>query len=352
MTRRRKRSIWILLGILTIFLLRLGKRHPQALEYVYGEGIYPAIRIFFSLTTGWLPFPALTLVVILSAILLYRTAIIPLRRNTWSWSSLVGGVFSTSGAIIFLFYALWGFNYGRQSIASRMSIDAVPLDSSALLAEFRFATDDLVKWATLHEKEIRMSMTTLNPNVEESLNAGLLPVLQEAGFPMSKTPRGRLIRPKGILLRFSTAGIYIPFSGEGHVDAGILPFQVPFTMTHELAHGYGVTDEGECNFLAYLACSQSEDPVIRYSALLGYWRYVAFDFRRHYRDKYTVLYETMPDLVKETMTAISKNNEKYPDIMPRMRNAVYDSYLRSNGIAEGLVSYNRVVRMVYAYRGR
>ena len=351
MTRARKRSIWILLGVLTLFLFRLGKRHPALLESVYGEGIYPGIRAVFYLMTGWLPFPALTLVVVFASILLYRTAIIPYRRNTWSWRSLACGILSTIGAIIFLFYTLWGFNYGRESIASRMSINPVPLDSTALQAEFGMATEDLVGWATTHEKQIRAKMNEVAPGLEALLIAELVPVLEMVGFPISKTPRGRLIRPKGILLRFSTSGIYIPFTGEGHVDAGMLPVQVPNTMSHELAHGYGVTDEGECNFLAYLTCSRSNDPVIRYSALLGYWRYVAFDYRRHFRTDFNDKYEKLPDLVKETMDSIHSNNKKYPDIMPRVRNAVYDSYLRSNGVSDGLVSYNRVVQMVYAYRG-
>jgi len=350
MTRSRKRTIWILLGILTLFLLRLSKRHPAELESIYGEGIYPAVRAFFSITTGWLPFPTLSLVGILAIILFYRTAFIPLRRNTWTWGSLLAAILSTAGAIVFLFYTLWGFNYGRESIASRMSIDAAPLDSAALTPEFVMATIDLVTWTATHEDEIRMKISSIDPHLEKSLISGLLPVLQEAGFPTSKTPRGRLIRPKGILLRFSTAGIYIPYTGEGHVDAGMLPVQIPFTMSHELAHGYGVTDEGECNFLAYLACSRSDDPIIRYSALMGYWRYVAFDYRRHFREEYNTAYEKLPNLVKETMDAIHENNKKYPDIMPHVRNAVYDSYLRSNGISEGLVSYNRVVRMQYAYR--
>ena len=216
----------MLLGILTFFLLRLGKRHPEALETIYGEAVYPAIRSVFSFATGWLPFPTLTLVVILTVILLYRTAFIPLRRNTWTWRSFIAGTLSTVGAIIFLFYTLWGFNYGRHSIAQRMTIDAVPLDSSALRAEFKVATDDLMSWVDTHDKEIRMRMSLLDPELETSLSAGLIPVLQQAGFPTSKTPRGRMIRPKGILLRFSTAGIYIPYTGEGHVDAGMLPQKI------------------------------------------------------------------------------------------------------------------------------
>ena len=149
-------------------------------------------------------------------------------------------------------------------------------------------------------------------------------------------------------MRFSTAGIYIPYSGEGHVDAGMLPVQIPFTMAHELGHGYGVTDEGECNFLAYIVCTTADDPMVRFSGLLAYWRYVAAEYRRFAPEAYKEQYNALPDLVRTTLQSIYENNRKYPDIMPQTRNLVYDTYLRSNGVDGGLVSYNRIVRWVAA----
>ena len=151
-------------------------------------------------------------------------------------------------------------------------------------------------------------------------------------------------------MRFSTAGIYIPFSGEGHVDAGMHPVQYPFTMAHELAHGFGVTNEGECNFLAYVACKEVDDPLVRYSGLLSYWRYVAAEYRRAFPEEYKARYDKLPVLIIETIESIRENNAKYPDIMPALRDKVYETYLRSNGIEEGLVSYSLIVRMVHAYR--
>ena len=348
----RKRSVWILLGVLTLFLLRLAARHPQAVESIYGHFLYPGVRTVFRYTLGLLPFPGLTVVIIAALVLLLFTAIRPILRREVSWTSFALGTLATAGAVIFLFYALWGFNYARPGVVERMELDAPPLDSAALVEEFSIATRELNTHTAAHETILRDRLGEFDPVMEKTLAASVERRIVPLDYAEVARPRGRLLRPTGVLLRFSTAGIYIPYSGEGHVDAGMLPVQIPFTMSHEIAHGYGVTDEGECNFLAYLACTDSDDALVRYSGLISYWRYVASEYRRNFPEEYKTQYEIVHPLVKETLVAIRDNNMKYPDIMPKVRNAVYDTYLRSNGVDDGLVSYSRMVRMVSAYRKR
>jgi hypothetical protein len=153
-------------------------------------------------------------------------------------------------------------------------------------------------------------------------------------------------------MRWNTAGIYVPFSGEGHVDAGMLPVQIPFTLAHEMAHGYGVTDEGDCNFIAYLACRSSDDLQIRFAGVLSYWRYVASEYRFVFPDEYKTAFEELPDLVKQILLEIRANDARYPDLLPRFRNTVYDTYLKSQGVHDGLHSYSRVVQLVWAFEQR
>ena len=348
--KERNRFVWILLGVLTVFLLRFASRHPQAVENVYGHFLYPGIRTVFRYTFGLLPFPAIAVVVLLALLHLYRTSIRPAFRREVTWRSFLTGLLATAGGLIFLFYALWGFNYARTGVVARMALDAPPLDSVMLSREFEIATAELDRHAFIHESTIRSLMQQKDNSRENDLALGVSHLITPLGYPDVPRPRGRLLGPKGVLLRFSTAGIYIPYSGEGHVDAGMLPVQIPFTMSHEIAHGYGVTDEGECNFVAYLACSASEDVFTRFSGLLSYWRYVASEYRRNFPDSYKTRFEELHPLIRETLIAIHENNSKYPDIMPRVRNAVYDTYLRSNGVEDGLISYSRMVRMVSAYR--
>lgn len=348
--RTRKRLTWLALGASAVILSLIGGAFPQAVEYVYGGIIYPAIRWLFRYTLGMFPAPAIWVVVVLSLWLLYATAIRPLRQKNWSWRSLVSGVLSTCGALVFLFYLLWGFNYGRPGVAERLGLEAPPMAFEELQEEFQRATDSLVSWMARHQGLVENERSLLPPSLHSKLHNGLEPVLSSMGLTIVATPRARLLKPKGSLLVFNTAGIYIPFAGEGHVDAGMLPVQIPFTMAHELAHGYGVTDEGECNFIAYLVCLAASDPQIRFSGLLSYWRYVASDYRRADPEAYKESYETLPELLKTILLEIRENNDRYPEIMPQFRDRVYDSYLKSHGVREGLGSYSTVVRLVRAYR--
>ena len=349
---QRKRIFWILLGALTYFIMRLAARHTFVAEEVYGAFLYPAVRGVFRYTFGLLPFPALYLVAVALIYLAYRTAIVPLVKKTWNWKSLLFGIVSTISAVFSMFYILWGFNYSRPGVVERLELFAIPLDTLALQEEFEYATEELLSWTIKHEDLIKSRLAAFPKKDETILAEKLKGVVAPLGYKDIPRPRGRRLFPKGILMRFSTAGIYIPFSGEGHVDAGMLPVQYPFTMAHELAHGYGVTNEGECNFLAYLTCKAVDDPVIRFSGLLSYWRYVASEYRRRFPEDYKVRFEKLPPLITETLMSIRENGQKYPDIMPALRDRVYDSYLKSNGIEDGLVSYSMIVRMVHAYRLR
>ena len=279
------------MGLLTYFLLRILVRHEGLAEQVYGGFVYPVIRGAFGYTLSFLPFPAIYLVALILLVILYKTAIRPLLSRNWTWKSFVMGLLSTAGAVFSLFYILWGFNYARPGVIDRMELYAMPLDTSALIEEFDYATEELLSWSVKNEENIRTGIQGYTKGQESDLADFVRKVVTPLGYDNVSRPRGRRIFPKGILMRFSTAGIYIPFSGEGHVDAGMLPVQLPFTMAHELAHGFGVTNEGECNFVAYLACKDSDDPVIRYSGLLSYWRYIASEYRRRFPEEYKARYD-------------------------------------------------------------
>ena len=119
-------------------------------------------------------------------------------------------------------------------------------------------------------------------HVENDIRKHQEDLLQEWNMPTWGRVRVRKIWP-GILLHFRTSGIYIPHAFEGHLDKGLYYKQHPFTMAHEMSHGYGITDESVANFVAYLTCIRSSDVHIRYSAELAYWRYLASYYRQFHR---------------------------------------------------------------------
>ena len=120
-------------------------------------------------------------------------------------------------------------------------------------------------------------------------------------------------------------------------------------MAHEFAHAYGFGDEGTCSFIAYLALKNDEDPFIRYSLLLDYWRTLARNYLQYDYEDYQTLRSTLPAGIVADLNAIAENRTKYPSLFPNARNKIYDSYLKAQGIKEGLQNYNRVIMLVEAY---
>ncbi|MDX1477226.1 MAG: DUF3810 domain-containing protein [Saprospiraceae bacterium] len=348
--KTRYRLLWVALGTGAMILARICADRPDLAEQFYGHGLFRIVRHAYDYTLGWLPWPSVWLIMLLALWRLWRTALRPLIRRRVSLRSCLLGVLSTAGAVVFLFYFLWGFNYSRADVAARLDLDARPLDAEELRAEFGRATTDLRALLAEHDAEISASLDVLPAGLEARVRTLTEQTASQLGFPAYGRVRGRLLAPRGILLVFNTAGVYVPFSGEGHVDAGMLPMQIPFTMSHEMSHALGVTDEGDCNFLAYLSCTTADDPMIRYSGMLSYWRYAASEYRRWFPDDYAEVYETLPATMRTSLAAIRANLDKYPEFMPRLRNKVYDSYLKSHGVHEGLRSYSRIVRMVRAHR--
>ena len=328
---------------------------PESVERYYSRGLFPAIRRGFDAITGWMP---MALVYPLFFILLFLLARAGVRffKNKGSWKrKLLGAVsslFAFAGGVVFFFLFLWGYNYGRIPLETNLGIGPTPLTFEELRDELEISTAEALRLRSQLPGvgDSVVSETFFPADLENTMRRELAQNLQHFGYPTPGRVRGRLLYPKGILLRISTAGVYVPFTGEGHIDAGMHYLQLPFVVVHEMSHGYGFGDEGTCNFLAYLACTQSENAFLRYVGALYYWRYVAADYRDMDPEGYLEFRENLPQGIKSDLLAIRQAIEKYPDILPALRDAAYSAYLQAQGIKEGLKNYDRVIMMVRAWR--
>ena len=192
-----------------------------------------------------------------------------------------------------------------------------------------------------------LSKSILPASLESDVRSALIPVLREAGYPTPGRVRVRPFIPGGWMMRFSSTGIYIPYFGEGYAADNLLPFEKPFTMAHEMVHGYGITDEGAANFLAFLACAASSFPVIRYSGYAAYWEYAAGELPRA---GYKALWDELPEGLKADLRAAQQNAARYRGAIDKISRKIYARYLKSQGIDDGLRSYSRFVGLVAAWK--
>jgi len=351
---------WWPLPFLAVVLIMRAVLPAQMIERMYSRGLFVGLRGIWDYTLPLLPIPLFYVFWVAVLAWLVRTVIVFRRGRRMQgkvkgrWRSLVLRFLNGAAMLVVVFLLGWGFNYGRLPVDHSMGFTRY----QPTLDELRQRVyDDAAELAILRQKvssdSAAIGAAVFSPKLESEIRSALATALKVAGYPVAGRPRVRQLVPKGILLRLSTAGVYWPWAGEGNIDAGLHPLQKPAVMAHELAHAYGFGDEGTCTFWAWLAGRQSTDSAVHYAIQLSYWRRLAGKLRQQEPDAYWAWRAANLDPgVRNDLQAIYDNSELYQDIAPVVRDAAYDTYLKTQGIHEGLLNYGTVVGLVEGYRRR
>ncbi len=340
-------AIVLILSAVALYLLNscLPKGHP-VFEKIYFSVIFRSIRFIWDSLSGWIPIPLVYPILFFILIRMSWSVWKVCKRKTSRGQFLINLGFTFSFLYIW-FYLSWGLNYNRQDLTDRWGLDE-PLTDSMLYKELINQTNLL---DSLHsEFGDRRIYKGSSEELEHTLKTQLAEWSEENGFAAFGSPRCRKIWPPGVLLVWSATGMYFPFSGESLYDSGLHPLSVPFTMAHELAHGFGWTHEGDCNFIAYLACTRSSDPAIRYAAEFNYWRYLLASYHSMDPKGFKSYKSSLSHFLLEDLEAVREKHDKYPEFLPAFRSWFYDHYLSYHKIKGGARAYSDIVRMLIIYK--
>jgi len=347
-----------ILGLITLLILLLASvGFGNRLYQIYDTLFTDFIRLIYDNTLGLLSFASVYLIfgsIIVWVFIKFFKLIVSTKKSnvrSYAFKDAIIGFINFSGWVFFLFYFLWGFNYLRPNLTTALAIKNEAIDSTAIIEEYLAVThtiSDIRLKVSKDSQSIAMKQDWTEMEIE--IRHAQLELLKLWGDNPKSNVRVRRLFPSGSLLSFSTAGIYNPFSLEGHIDPGLHSIQYPFTAAHEMAHGYGYTDEGECNFIGFLTCIRAKDDFIKYSGWLGYWRYLHYEVKAINPKLSTEVFRALPLGIKADLQVIYDASNKYPDIMPYLRNLIYDNYLKANGVKSGLRSYSEIVTLSIWYQ--
>lgn len=154
-------------------------------------------------------------------------------------------------------------------------------------------------------------------------------------------------------------GYYFPFSMEANYNRQMYLTNIPVTMCHELSHLKGFIREDEANFIGYLACVDSGDPLFRYSAYLSVIGYLDRDFFRAVGEDSEVylshpvindlVVEDRKFLTQETWEKVEDNAVLKTETVKQAADVFLDTTLTLNGVEDGRISYSRVVDLLLQY---
>ena len=173
-----------------------------------------------------------------------------------------------------------------------------------------------------------------------------------------RLPRRVRALPAGLLLSGGFAGFQAPWWREPHLDGGLPPVAALSTGLHELAHAAGWAREAETDALATLAGLACADPDVRFAAALHGLLLVRSELARvaqpdpAWRETLAARWATLPPAAGAAWAASRAATERYRSAtVERAAVAVYDTYLRSQGVEAGIADYGRAsVLLVNALR--
>ena len=234
--------------------------------------------------------------------------------------------------------AAWGVHYRRAPVAERLGLPATATASDLRRLEtMLLATITATASAEPMDDAAAHAATKAIARSTSALAADL------RGWSLA-LPERVVQLPAGSLLAFGTSGIVSPWWLEAHVDAALPPAARVAVAAHELAHLAGWAREDDAEALGALAAWRADDPNARYAGALFQLARLASALPDPERE---ALLARLPDGARDDLRAAAEAVRAYgnPALVQWSRD-LYDRYLRTQGIHDGIRSYARATDLL------
>ena len=317
---------------------------------------YPGsvVRATLAHLTNWLPCSlAEALVLFLPVILFFliRTAV---RKYSDSWHNTLVYLGMLLSVVSLLFTIMvWGFGTGYfgKTLDRKLGIERRDVAAD----ELKYTAEVLVEQVNDAAKEVtfRYQNFSVMPFSINEMNDKLLEAYDKVSdsysFVQRLDSRVKPVVNSELWSYTHITGVYSYFTGEANINVNFPDYSVVYTAAHELAHQRGIAREDEANFMAFLVCTASDDPYIRYCGYLNMYEYVRNSLYSASPDMYSEVNGKLALNVKYELYAYSKFFEKYRhNVAATVSGAVNDTYLKIQG-TPGVRSYGMVTDLAVAY---
>jgi Zn-dependent protease with chaperone function len=319
---------------------------PALVERYYADGVYPSLQGHLTAWSNTSRFSLFDVLVGTIAVVLFIAWGRWLHRawRTRTLRPVLRGLLTTivlSSALYLWFAGAWGLNYSRTPIDAAIGYDASRVTPAALRALAGRATSELNR---LHAAAHREGFPEIG-DVPAPLVRALHEVERRLGRPAPTTPG----RPKRTLLApfFRASGVdgmHAPFLLETLLNPSLTPPERPAVLAHEWAHLAGYAPEADASFVGLLAALRGDAPT-QYSAWLSLFDHAVGQLPAG--ERRAIMMQLAPGPTADRLAIAARLDDRV-EVVARASWDTYDQYLKSQGVAEGVASYSRVVELLLA----
>lgn len=348
---KRTRYIALAVSLFAVVLFQ----HISCLGSFYTQNIYPVIGSILCSISSLLPFAIGDLFIAASIAWVLAYPVYAIAYKKEKKGKVFGCVAEYLAWVYVWFYAAWGINYSQPSIYQRIGMKPAEVSKQAF-RNFAYRYADSLNTAYDAAYSNKTKQENWRQTVVASVARGYENINKTTDMGIN-TPFCRSARAKTMVFsRLSSmvgvTGSMSPFFCEFTLNADIQPHEYAYIYAHEYAHLLGITNEGEANFYSYMVCTApSADRFSRFSAYFQVHFIVLKYVRELLGDNEYKAYikRLRPEIIR-----LGENDSRYwfalrSPLLDSTQNFVYNLYLRSNKVEDGVKSYLGVLGMIMAW---
>ena len=345
--------IFFLLGIAAgvIHILAI---QSTAFADAFNGTVSAALRIGLAKATGWIPFSLAEFFALGSPVIVVAVIVLATRRASRSRRYLARvliGMLSFLCLLYALFVFTFGVGYRTTELAERIGLDRRKVTASELADTTRIVVGELN--ALADDVAFVRNTGSVRPYGHDETVALCLesydklsdryPFLARLDAPVKQLVVSDLMTYTHI------SGVYTFFTGEANLNYNYPNFVNVSTTAHEMAHQRGIAREDEANFIAFLVCTGSDDPYMRYAGYLNLYEYLSDALRRADPAAREEIAAQLDLRVRYDLYCYSLFFDRYREnTAAKVSSTVNNTYLVMQG-TEGERSYGLVVDLAVAY---
>ena len=264
-----------------------------------------------------------------------------LRRNLLRW---LGGWTAAASVVLFLYMGMWGLNYyNPNTLAESMRLEEAKQTVQNLRAATEYYRDRANTLAADQKRDsdgalVMSDFETLAAQAGEGFDTM---TFRCSAFAGNRTPVKKLGFSE-LYDKMGFTGVTVALTGEAAVSTETYVGALPFTMCHEMAHRLSLAKEDEANFAAFLTCEANESKEFQYS---GYFMAYIYCYNALAKLDSAAAREVAAGVNAQFRRDLDDNTANVSKSDGHVKDAAqstYDSYQKSVGQAEGILTYDAV----------